>query len=127
MARLPGLQVVRSKIHVADVEGVLWRAGEDRDDTYSLFVEPGVFFDMVDQTRWINHSCEPNIEVLVELTRGGNAWAQFQALRDLEAGEELFYDYGFPQELKERCYCGAESCRGWIVEKSPVQLVRTTG
>ncbi|MBL8937052.1 MAG: hypothetical protein JNM69_21015, partial [Archangium sp.] len=59
MARLLGLKVVRSKVLVTtrrrkkgsvitNVEGVLWRAKERRDDTYSLILEPGVFFDMVD-------------------------------------------------------------------------------
>jgi len=142
MARITGLRVVRSKVHgygvittrkrrrgsvIADVDGVLWYADEKRDDTYSLIIEPGVFFDMVDQTRWINHSCEPNVEVLAGFSRQGNPWAQLQALRDLEVGEELFYDYGYPQDLKEPCHCGAGSCRGWIVEKPPVQLVRSTG
>jgi len=144
MARIPGLQVVRSSVAgygvittrrrkkgsvIADVEGVLWREGERRDDTYSLILEPGVFFDMVDQTRWVNHSCEPNVVVEAGVTRAGNGWAQLQALRDLEAGEELFYDYALPVELKEPCFCGAKRCRGWIVDAaagplSPPQLRR---
>lgn len=132
MARLPGLKVVRSKVQgyglvttrrrrrgsvITNVEGVLWRAKERRDDTYSLILEPGVFFDMVDQTRWVNHSCEPNVVVEAGVTKAGNGWAQLQALRDLEPGEELFYDYALPPELKERCRCGAKTCRGWIVER----------
>ena len=71
MARLKGLRVVRSPVHgygvvttrafkagsvLADVEGILWRARERRDDRYSLVLDDGVFFDMVDQTRWVNHS-----------------------------------------------------------------------
>jgi hypothetical protein len=103
---------------VADVEGILWRARERRDDRYSLILDVGVFFDMVDQTRWVNHSCEPNLIVEAGLTRRGHGWAQLQALRDLRAGEELFYDYAFPEALKERCHCGARTCRGWIVERS---------
>lgn len=133
MARLQGLKVVRSVVQgyglvttrrrkkgsvITNVEGVLWRAGERRDDTYSLILEPGVFFDMVDQTRWVNHSCEPNVVVEAGVTKAGNGWAQLQALRDLEPGEELFYDYALPPTLKERCHCGARSCRGWIVEPS---------
>lgn len=132
MARLPGLKVVRSKVQgyglittrrrkkgsvITNVEGVLWSAKERRDDTYSLILEPGVFFDMVDQTRWVNHSCEPNVVVEAGVTKAGNGWAQLQALRDLEAGEELFYDYALPPALKERCHCGAKTCRGWIVEQ----------
>jgi hypothetical protein len=133
MSRLAGLKVVRSPVQgyglittrrrkkgsvITNVEGVLWRAKERRDDTYSLILEPGIFFDMVDQTRWVNHSCEPNVVVEAGVTKAGNGWAQLQALRDLEPGEELFYDYGFPPALKQRCRCGAKSCRGWIVESS---------
>lgn len=133
MSKIPGLKVVRSAVEgygvittrrrrkgsvIADVDGVLWRAAEEqRDDKYSLFLEPGVFFDMVDQTRWVNHSCEPNVVVEAGLTKSGNGWAQLQALRDIDVGEELFYDYALPVELKEPCFCGTKSCRGWIVEK----------
>ena len=135
MARLPGLKVVRSKVAgyglittrrrrrgsvITNVEGVLWHARERRDDTYSLILEPGVFFDMVDQTRWVNHSCEPNVVVEAGVTKLGNGWAQLQALRDLEPGEELFYDYALPAELKLRCRCGTPSCRGWIIDPAHV-------
>ncbi len=130
MARIPGLRVVRSKVEgygvvasrafrrgqvIANVEGVLWRAGERRDDRYSLILDDGVFFDMVDQTRWVNHSCEPNVVVEAGVTRNGNGWAQLQALRPIRPGDELFYDYGFPEALKEKCRCGSRKCRGWIV------------
>lgn len=131
MARIPGLKVIRSKVEgygvvatrrfkkgsvICDVDGVLWREGEGRDDKYSLILEPGVFFDMVDQTRWVNHSCEPNVVVEAGVTKRGNGWAQLQALEDISPGDELFYDYALPPELKERCHCGARRCRGWIVE-----------
>ncbi len=135
MARIPGLRVIRSPVEgygvittrarkrgsvICDVDGVMWLAKEKRDDKYSLILEPGVFFDMVDQTRWVNHSCEPNVVVEAGVTRDGNGWAQLQALRDIAVGEELFYDYALPPELKERCFCGAKKCRGWIVEPGAV-------
>lgn len=131
MSRIPGLKVVRSSVEgygvvatrhfrkgsvITNVDGVLWRANEKRDDKYSLILEDGVFFDMVDQTRWVNHSCEPNVVVEAGVTRNGNGWAQLQALREIKPGDELFYDYALPPELKERCRCGARTCRGWIVE-----------
>lgn len=139
MSRLSGLRVVRSPVEgygviatrrfrkgsvVVNVEGVLWRAGERRDDRYSLILDDGVFFDMVDQTRWVNHSCEPNIVVEAGVSRLGNGWAQMQALRELRPGDELFYDYAFPPELKERCRCGARACRGWIVDPAAVRAGR---
>jgi hypothetical protein len=40
------------------------------------------------QTRYINHSCEPN--VYLRITRGH---AIFYALREIESGEELLWDY----------------------------------
>jgi uncharacterized protein len=133
MARLKGLQVVDSAVGgygvvatkrfrrgsvICDAEGVMWRAKERRDDRYSLILEPGVFFDLVDQTRWVNHSCEPNVVVEAGITKRGRGWAQFQALRDIAPGDELFFDYGFPPELREPCNCGAKSCRGFIMAAS---------
>ncbi|MDP2273725.1 MAG: SET domain-containing protein-lysine N-methyltransferase [Archangium sp.] len=135
MARIAGLEVVRSPVEgygviatrhwragsvITNVDGVLWRAGEGRDDKYSLILEDGVFFDMVDQTRWVNHSCEPNVVVEAGVTRRGNGWAQLQALREIKPGDELFYDYALPVELRERCHCGARTCRGWIMDAAAV-------
>lgn len=68
--------------------------------------------------RWINHSCDPNCEAVIEGDR-----IFIDALRDIRAGEELFYDYAFVMEerhtkaLKARypCYCGAANCRGTIL------------
>lgn len=66
--------------------------------------------------RWINHSCEPNCET-EENSTGTRVFVV--ALRDIAAGEELFYDYSLviddriTKTLKQnyRCLCGAASCR----------------
>lgn len=68
--------------------------------------------------RWINHSCEPNCEAREE-----QGQVHIYALRDLLAGEELFYDYGleidarYTAKLKREyaCYCGHVSCRGTML------------
>lgn len=68
--------------------------------------------------RWINHACEPNCE---SDATGGRVF--IKALRDLSAGEELFYDYGLviderytPRLKKEyACRCGASTCRGTML------------
>ncbi len=65
-------------------------------------------------SRWINHSCSPNCEA--DETEGR---VFIDALRDLKAGEELFYDYGLVSDerytpgLKKEyeCRCGAPQCR----------------
>ncbi len=70
--------------------------------------------------RFINHSCVPNCETIVEAdTR--EVWVC--ARRAIRAGEELTYDYGYaldgedPETAKRRypCRCGASRCRGTIL------------
>lgn len=101
---------------VAEVEGVLYREEEIKDDTYCLWVDDDFYLDMVDQTRWINHSCNPNSEIEADLDGQGGAWARIVAIRPIRARDEITYDYGFPQELAEPCSCGAPNCSGWIVD-----------
>jgi hypothetical protein len=131
MPRIPGLQVVQSKVQgyglittkprrIADVEGILWRQEERRDDTHSLYLEPGIFFDMVDQTRWLNHSCDPNVLIEAGITDDGEGWAQVQALKNIKAGEELFFHYAFDPSIKEPCRCGTPACNGWIVDGTEI-------
>ena len=121
MPKVPGLRVVRSPIHgygvvavkafaedeqIADIEGVAWREGDGVDDRYSLWIEDGLLFDMVDQTRFINHSCDPNAWVDGGITDDGEVWATLIALRPIAIGEEISYDYAFPPDLAEPCRCG---------------------
>ena len=69
-------------------------------------------------SRWINHSCKPNCEADEQ---GGRVF--IKALRPIEPGEELFYDYGLiidarytPKLLAEYpCWCGAKKCRGTLL------------
>ena len=62
--------------------------------------------------RLINHSCEPNCET--DIIKG-HIW--IISLREIEKGEELFYNYGFDLEYFEHhpCLCGTDSCLGYIV------------
>ncbi len=71
--------------------------------------------------RLINHSCEPNCET--ENVRG-RIW--ISAVRDIAAGEELNYDYGFDWDVWEDhpCRCGEASCVGYIVKKNQRWRVR---
>lgn len=65
-------------------------------------------------SRWINHACEPNCKA--DETDGR---VHIHALRNLKAGEELFYDYGlviderYTAKLKKdyECRCGSSQCR----------------
>ena len=65
--------------------------------------------------RLINHSCEPNCEAWQTGKR-----IYIHALRDIEAGEELTFDYGFDVDCYEDhpCLCGRDGCVGYIVSRS---------
>jgi len=138
MSAISGLRVIRSSIDgygvvatrdfaegevIAEVDGVLWHEDEPVDDRYSLIMGDGYFFDMVDQTRWINHSCDPNAEVEVGIDPERGGWAQIVALRPVRAGEEIAYDYAFAAEVAEPCRCGSPACRGFIVDVDALHLV----
>ena len=132
MPKVSGLRVVRSPIDgygvvatrpfaegevIAEVDGIAWREGDGVDDRYSLWIEDGLYFDMVDQTRFINHSCDPNAWVDAGITDDGQTWATVIALRAIAVGEELSYDYAFPANLAEPCRCGSANCRGLIIDE----------
>jgi uncharacterized protein len=134
---LSGLRVIRSSIDgygvvatrpfaagelIAEVDGVAWRDEDNLDDRYSLWIADGLYFDMVDQTRWINHSCDPNAEVDTGGADDGQVWARIVARRAIEAGEEIAYDYAFPAHLAEPCRCGSPRCRGMIIDEDALPL-----
>jgi hypothetical protein len=140
MPKAPGIRVVRSPIdgygvvavrafaegdEIAEIDGVAWREGDGVDDRYSLWIEEGLYFDMVDQTRFINHSCDPNAWVDTGITDDGQAWATVMALKPIAIGEELSYDYAFPASLAEPCRCGSSNCRGLIIDEDALAAVGT--
>jgi SET domain-containing protein len=59
----------------------------------------------LDTTATINHSCEPNAGFLDTIT--------IIAIRDIESGEEIAWDYAFSQTTFEpfECFCQTQSCR----------------
>ena len=137
MPKVSGVRVFRSPIHgygvlatrtfaegeeICDIDGVTWRDGDGVDDRYSLWIDDGVYFDMVDQTRYINHSCEPNVEVCTGIADDGQVWATIVALKPIAIGDELSYDYAFPEHLAEPCRCGRERCRGLIIDEDALPL-----
>lgn len=62
--------------------------------------------------RFVNHSCTPNCEAQLD---EGRIW--LVALREIAAGEELSFNYGYSLEdyQEHPCRCGTERCVGYIV------------
>jgi SET domain-containing protein len=94
---------------------------EDDNHTFLFIVDKRTVIDAGvggNDARFINHSCEPNCETLIEDRR-----VFIHALRTIQAGEELAYDYqirrepGDPPDIDEifACRCGAATCRGTML------------
>lgn len=74
--------------------------------------------------RFINHSCAPNCEVEWD---GSHIW--IVAKRDIKAGEEITFNYGYDLvDYREYpCACGSENCVGYIVAEIFFERVRARG
>src|SRR5437588_11148261 len=123
------MQFIRRGTRIIEYAGerVPWeRAPDNADDphTFNFGLENG---DVINpeiggnDARWINHSCNPNCEAIEEDDR-----IFIDAIRDIEAGEELFYDYALEidepitEESKKKfaCYCDSSKCRGTMLDIS---------
>ncbi|CAI5758746.1 unnamed protein product [Candida verbasci] len=67
--------------------------------------------------RFINHCCSPSCTAKIIKVEGKKRIVIY-ALRDIEANEELTYDYKFERETNDeeriRCLCGAPGCKGYL-------------
>jgi hypothetical protein len=65
-------------------------------------------------SRFINHSCDPNCYSRVVQIDSSKKLLIF-ASKFIEPGEEIVYDYKFPdEEQKIPCLCCSEKCRKWM-------------
>ncbi len=82
------------------------------DPTYLFELNSRYDVNGTNAARYINHSCEPNCEA--DITRG-RIW--ISALRDIEPGEELCYNYryGYKESSDYPCECGTASCIGFML------------
>ena len=79
------------------------------------------------KARWLNHSCDPNCEAVIEEHDGKNRKKDkvfIEAIRAIKPGEELTYNYGITLDephtarLKKiwACRCGAKGCTGTMLK-----------
>ena len=79
------------------------------------------------KARWINHSCDPNCEAVIEEHDGKNRKKDkvfIEAIRAIKPGEELTYNYGITLDephtarLKKiwACRCGSKKCTGTMLQ-----------
>lgn len=77
--------------------------------------------------RWINHSCEPNCEAVIDEDDDGDPTKDrvfIEAIRAIKPGEELTYNYGIVLEEAHTprvkklwaCLCGSKKCTGTMLQ-----------
>ena len=104
--------VIEASEHVAVFDGPVFDGSNikwERDLLlHAIQVGPTLFRDSEGLARYINHSCDPNCGV-----RDSNT---IVAMRQIEAGEELTWDYATTEDNKwsMACECGSVRCRGRI-------------
>ncbi|XP_077989567.1 uncharacterized protein LOC144443861 isoform X2 [Glandiceps talaboti] len=111
-------------------ETEFWRRAltnyQDHLHHYCLSLDSGTVIDgyrIGCEGRFVNHSCDPNCEMQKWSVNGMYRMGLF-ALKDIEPGTELTYDYNFHAfnlETQQECKCGSEKCRGFIGGKSQGQ------
>jgi uncharacterized protein len=117
-------RIIEYKGEVIDWPEALERHPHDPtqpNHTFYFHIEDGRVIDGLirgNSSRWINHACEPNCEA-----EENNGRVFLNALRDIQHGEELFFDYRltiegrYTEKLKKafECRCGSSSCRGTML------------
>ncbi|MDB4936541.1 MAG: hypothetical protein JWP87_3513 [Labilithrix sp.] len=95
---------------------------EDDGHTFLFTIDAKTVVDAgVDgnDARFINHSCDPNCEVVISDGR-----LLVETIKTVKAGEELAYDYNLTRGLDDdpeiekvfACRCGAANCRGTMLQ-----------
>ncbi|MDB4940836.1 MAG: protein-lysine N-methyltransferase [Labilithrix sp.] len=102
----------------------------DPDHTFLFTIDSRHVIDAAvggNDSRFINHSCDPNCEVVLEDKR-----PMVEAIRDIAVGEELNYDYNLTRDPDDKtreaekifaCRCGAATCRGTML--APLKKKKT--
>lgn len=88
---------------------------------YFFEVEENCFIDAThcvesNPARFINHACDENCEAI---WNAQERRMEIVAIRDIAAGEELSFDYGFELAgfFEHPCRCASKNCCGYIVAK----------
>ena len=87
-------------------------------ESYPLQIDLDEYI-LCDPFTYCNHSCEPNC--------GLNSDLEFYALRDIQKGEELAWDYStsmLERHWEMNCQCGSVECRNIIkdFDKLPQEI-----
>jgi SET domain-containing protein len=119
------IEYLGERITHAEADRRYARKGEDDGHTFLFIASQRTVIDAgVDgnDARFINHSCDPNCETVIE-----NGRVFIDAIKRIKPGDELGYDYQLTWESTDdpvelalyACRCGAKRCRGTMLDSQP--------
>ena len=125
------IEYLGERITHAEADRRYARKGEDDGHTFLFIASQRTVIDAGvngNEARFINHSCDPNCETVIE-----NGRVFIEAIRRIKPGEELGYDYQLTWESTDdpvelalyACRCGAKRCRGTMLDTEPTDLKPT--
>ncbi|MBL8898689.1 MAG: SET domain-containing protein [Planctomycetes bacterium] len=115
------LQAFEAEVLVSEIKGRVIHDPDYASDT-CMDLGDGMILEAFAPFRFLNHSCEPNAELIVmdELDEDDRFQRRYMALytlRAIEPGEEFTIDYAWCADAAIKCRCRTASCRGWVVAK----------
>jgi uncharacterized protein len=119
------IEYLGERISHAEADRRYEHKGDDDGHTFLFIASRRTVIDAGvngNEARFINHSCDPNCETVIE-----NGRVFIEAIRHIRAGEELGYDYQLTWESSDdplelalyACRCGAKRCRGTMLDPQP--------
>jgi SET domain-containing protein len=120
------IEYLGDRISHAEADRRYENKGEDDGHTFLFIASSRTVIDAGvggNDARFINHSCKPNCETVIEGSR-----VFIDAIRSIKPGEELGYDYQLTWESTDdpaelalySCRCGAKRCRGTMLDREPL-------
>ena len=119
------LEYLGERISHYEADSRYEQKGDDDGHTFLFIASNRTVIDAAvngNDARFINHSCNPNCETVIESSR-----VFIDAIRNIKPGEELGYDYQLTWESTDEpaelalyaCRCGAKKCRGTMLDREP--------
>ena len=126
------IEYLGERITHAEADRRYERKGEDDGHTFLFIASRRTVIDAGvngNEARFINHSCNPNCETVIE-----NGRVFIEAIRRIKPGDELGYDYQLTWESTDdpvelalyACRCGARQCRGTMLDREPLDKTDKT-
>lgn len=119
-------QKIKGGLPIGKIEGE-FHPDKKYDSEYCMSFNDGAL-EPEEPYRFVNHSCDPNCELVELVVADQNSGKVFHelwiySLKDIEEGEQLTLDYAWPYTDAIECQCGSPKCRGWIVAANEVEKV----